>query len=134
LLESVADNQDWQPDPEEWSFRYIAAHLATVDKDCYLDRVVRIAAAEEPHFESYFNSGWDFSQCELRDSLHAWAVTRQEIIDYVRALPENTWSLTGTHAAFGKITVRDVLRMILDHDREHLQHLEQAISTYRTKT
>jgi len=134
LLELVADDQDWQSDPGEWSIRYIAAHLATVDRECYRDRVIRIAANENPHFESYFNSGRDFSQYDLRDSLYEWAVTRQEIIDFVRALPENNWSLTGTHAAFGTITVLDVLRMMLDHDQEHLQHLEQAISRYKTKT
>jgi hypothetical protein len=132
LLAPVADEQDWQSDPGEWSFRYIAAHLATVDKECYQDRVVRIAAAEKPFFESYFNTGWDFSQHELRDSLRKWAVTRQEIIDFVRALPEDAWVLTGTHAAFGTITVLDVLQMMLDHDLEHLRYLEQAISRYGT--
>ena len=48
LLEFVAEDQDWQPDPKEWSFRSIAAHLATVDKECYKDRVVRIVAGENP--------------------------------------------------------------------------------------
>jgi hypothetical protein len=133
LLESVADDQDWQSDSEEWSFRYIAAHLATVEKDCYQDRVVRIAADENPHFESYFNSGWDFSQYDLRVSLSEWMATRQEIIDFVSGIPEEKWLLTGTHTAFGTITVLDVLRMILDHDQEHLQHLEQEISRYRTQ-
>lgn len=133
LLESVADNQDWQPDPGEWSFRYIAAHMATVEEDCYQDRVMRIAAGENPYFECYFNTGWDFSSLDLRHSLKAWAVTRQEIIDYVRALPEEKLSLTGTHATFGTITVSDVLQMMLDHDREHLESLEKVITEYRTQ-
>jgi hypothetical protein len=33
LLETKADDQDWQPDPGEWSFRYIAAHLATTEEE-----------------------------------------------------------------------------------------------------
>jgi hypothetical protein len=41
LLDSVASDQDWRPDPGEWSFRYIAAHLATVDKNCFKDRVLQ---------------------------------------------------------------------------------------------
>jgi hypothetical protein len=133
LLESVSDDQDWQPDPEQWSFRDIAAHMATVEEDCYQDRVVRIAAGGNPHFKSYFNTGWDFSQFDLRDSIRKWAATRQEIIDFVRALPEEKWSLAGTHAAFGRITLLDVLQMMLDHDREHLQHLQQMVGEYRTK-
>jgi hypothetical protein len=133
LLESVADDQDWQPDPKEWSFRYIAAHMATVDKDCFKDRVVRIAAGENPHFESYFNTGRDFSWFDLRDSLREWALTRQEIFDFVQALPEGAWSLTGTHSRFGTITVLRVLQVMLGHDQEHLEHLEQVIEGYRLR-
>lgn len=133
LLESVADDQDWQPDPGEWSFRYIAAHLATVDKECYQDRVVRIASGENPHFESYFNNGRDFSQADLRDSLHKWAVTRREIVNLVRAVPEEKWLLTGTHDAFGTLTVPGVLGLMLDHDQEHLQHLKQSMDRHKTR-
>jgi hypothetical protein len=133
LLESVAADQDWQPDPKEWSFRYIAAHLATVDKDCFKDRVVRIAAGENPHFESYFNTGWDFTRFDLRNSLREWALTRQEIFDFVQALPEEGWSLTGTHPRFGTITVLRVLQVMLGHDQEHLEHLEQVIEGYRLR-
>lgn len=134
LLESVADDQDWQPDPGEWSFRYIAAHLTTVDKDCFMDRVVRISAGENPHYAPYFNTGWDFSRFDLKDSLRKWAATRQEIFDFVRALPEEKWSLSGTHATFGTITVGSVLQGMLGHDREHLQHLEQLIEEYQALT
>jgi hypothetical protein len=67
----------------------------------------------------------------LKDSLHDWTGTRQEIVDLVSALPEHARSLSGTHAAFGNITVLDLLQMMLDHDREHLQHLQQTLTRYR---
>lgn len=133
LLETVAGDQDWQPDPAEWSFRSIAAHLATVDKDCYYDRVVRISAGENPFFEPYFNTGWDFSQFDLSDSLQEWKTTRKEIFELINALPEDKLMLTGTHATEGKITVLDVLRMMYDHDREHIQELEPMLGEYRKK-
>jgi hypothetical protein len=133
LLESVAASQDWRPDPKEWSFRYIAAHLATVEKDCYLDRVQRIVAQENPFFESYFNTGWDFSQPDLGESLAEWHDTRQKLIEFVRALPEEKRSRAGTHAVFGTITPVDVLRGMLDHDQEHLEHLEQLMAEFKAQ-
>ena len=133
LLKSVADDQDWQSDPKEWSFRSVAAHLATVDKECYQDRVVPIAAGGNPHFESYFNTGRDFSKLDLLDSLREWASTRQEIIEFVSRLPEEKFVLTGTHAAFGTLTVRGVLKLMLDHDQEHVEDLKKAINKYRLK-
>ncbi|HAL61399.1 MAG TPA: hypothetical protein DCP08_03220 [Chloroflexi bacterium] len=133
LLNSVADNQDWQPSPDAWSFRYQAAHLATVEKEAYWDRVTRIAAGENPHFEPYFNTGRDFSQHELGNSLREWAVTRRKIIDFVRSLPQEKITLTGTHDTFGTITVLDVLQGMLDHDREHLGELTQLVADCRTE-
>jgi hypothetical protein len=133
LLESVADDQDWQPGPAEWSFRYIAAHLATVDRDCYRDRVIRISAGENPFFEAYFNTGWDFSRFDLSDSLREWKTTRQEIFELVNALPAEKLTLTGTHATEGKITALDVLRMMFAHDQEHIHELEPVIAEYKKK-
>lgn len=133
LLNSVADNQDWQPSLDAWSFRYQAAHLATVEKEAYWDRVTRIAGGENPHFEPYFNTGRDFSQHELRNSLSEWAVTRREIIRFVRSLPKAKIALTGTHDTFGTITVLDVLQGMLDHDREHLGELTQLVADCRTE-
>lgn len=133
LLEARTDDQDWQPAPGEWSFRYIAAHLATTEKECYQDRVVRIAAGGNPRFESYFNTDRDFSQFDLKDSLQAWTVTRQEIIDLVHSLPEEKRSLTGTHAAFGTLNVQGVVKLMLDHDQEHIQDLEKMMGRYGSK-
>lgn len=131
LLESVANDQDWQPNPSEWSFRYIAAHLATVDRECYHDRAVRISAGQNPFFEAYFNTGWDFSQCDLNDSLQEWKNTRRLILELVNTLPEDKLMLTGIHATEGEITVLDVLRMMSDHDQEHIQQLELVIREYK---
>ena len=134
LLQSMADGQDWQPAPDEWSFRYIAAHLVTVDKECYQDRVVRIAAGENPFFESYFNTGRDFGMFDLRDSVRAWANTRQEIIKVISNLSDEQLVLTGTHAAFGTLTVLSVLRLMFDHDQEHIRDLETMIGVYKQAT
>jgi len=133
LLNSVADNQDWQPSPDAWKFRYHAAHLATVEKEAYWDRITRIAAGENPHYESYFNTGRDFSQHELRNSLSEWTVTRWKIIHFVRSLPKAKIALTGTHDTFGTINVLHVLQGMLAHDREHLRELTQLVADYRTE-
>jgi hypothetical protein len=134
LLTSVADHQDWQPAPDMWSFRYHAAHMATVDQEAYWERVIRIVAGEKPHFEWYLNTGRDFSQHDLRDSLREWALIRRQIINFVRALPEDKLTLTGTHQTFGTITVLDVLQGMLDHDRKHLEELQQYAATLLSTT
>jgi hypothetical protein len=131
LLETVATDQDWRPDAENWSFRYIAAHMAACDKECLLVRITEIASGKNPYFEFYSNSTRDFSQLDLKQSLKEWDIIRQEIIDFFRTLPEEKLSLTGDHKTFGKITVPDYLKIGVSHDREHLQELAQLITEYR---
>ncbi len=94
ILESMAENQDWQADTERWSFRFIAAHMATVEEECFLDRVKRFSTEDSPHFEHYDNTGRDFGQFELMNSLREWAALRWELLDIVCSMPENTWQHT----------------------------------------
>jgi hypothetical protein len=131
LLTSVAHDQDWQPAPDEWSFRYIAAHLATGEKECLAERLRQIATGTNPVFDMYLNSQNDFSGMDMQRTLQDWVATRQAICDYVRALPEESLLLTASHAAYGTITMLDYLRIWLEHDQEHLQDLEQKIAAYR---
>ncbi|HSM58820.1 MAG TPA: DinB family protein [Candidatus Sulfomarinibacteraceae bacterium] len=133
-LRAVAEQQDWQPEPGQWSFRYVAAHLAAVEKDCMWERLQRIASGSEPHFEYYENTGWDFSQQELTASLETWRRRREESLAFVRALLPEALSLEGTHAAFGTITVQDVMRIILEHDQEHLAELDEALEAFAGDT
>src|SRR5438034_1083138 len=86
LLESVADDQDWRPKDEHWSFRHIAAHLEACQTECVLVRVRQIAAGAKPTFEFYDNDGWDFSDRELRHSLVDWRESRARLFEFVRAL------------------------------------------------
>src|SRR5437773_10149772 len=105
LLESVADDQDWRPKDEHWSFRHIAAHLEACQTECVLVRVRQIAAGAKPTFEFYDNDGWDFSDRELRHSLVDWRESRARLFEFVRSLsPELTTA--GTSA-----TVSSVIRL-----------------------
>ena len=133
LLLSVADAQDWQPEPDEWSFRFIAGHMATVDKDCFFQRMSAIVAGLEPTFEHYLNDEWNFGHLDLTYYLKEWAATRQTLIEFVRALPEEAFLLTGTHNTFGTITVLDILQIMFDHDREHIEHLQPLLIQYKTE-
>ena len=125
ILESLAENQDWQPDTERWSFRFIAAHMATVEEDCFLDRVKRFSTNESLHFEHYDNTGRDFGQFELINSLREWAALRRELLDMVSSMPENTWHRSAAHSTRDTQTLLELLHIVLEHDQEHLQEVQQ---------
>ena len=131
LLLAMSGVQDWQLNPDTWSFKYIAAHLATTEKECFFDRVTRIASGSHPRFDYYSNTGRDFSQTDLRNSLQVWTFARHALFSFVEALPPQKLSLTGTHAELGEITIVDTLKTMLDHDLEHLEELQYLTTAYR---
>ena len=130
LLEVMAHDQDWQPEPVEWSFRYIAAHLATVEKKCHLRRIRRIASGEQPSFSPYTNVGAEFGQFDLHDSLRDWINTRQELIEFVRELSDHALHFTGMQEDVGRITLLDALEEILEQDQGNLRHVCRLIIDY----
>ena len=127
LLASVSDRQDSRPDKQHWSFREIAAHLEACQVECVLVRIRQIAANAKPTFEFYDNEGWDFSDRDLGDSVRSFNESRQRVIEFAGSLSKDQLSRTGQHKTFGPITVADYLRIDLEHDREHLGDLAQAI-------
>ena len=64
LLASMAHVQDWQPEPAEWSFRFIAAHLAAVEQQVYLHRIRRIASGQTPVLTHYENQAASFAHVD----------------------------------------------------------------------
>jgi hypothetical protein len=129
LLESVADDPDWRPNGEHWSFRHIAAHLEACQTECVLVRVRQIAAGAKPRFEFYDNDGWDFSDRDLGRSLREWRESRARVFEFVRSLSPERLARTGSHRTFGEITVLDYLKVDLEHDREHIADLKEMLGT-----
>ena len=130
ILTAYADRQDWRPKEGEWSLREIAAHLATAERECFLDRIQRISSGENPDLAYYQDTGRDFGDVDLIESLEKWQATRHEIIMLIRSLPDSAWKLTGNHAHRGPIDVADVLRITLEHDVEHLIVLKQDLNHF----
>ncbi len=119
--------QDWRLSPGEWSFREVAAHMATTEEECFKERVRLIASGQNPEFEYYLNDGRDFSHLDLEESIHKWRANREEIILDLKQLPDEAWENTGVHLTFGTIKLVDLLKIMLDHDLGHLQEMQPMI-------
>lgn len=125
LFLAVADDQEWRPAPNQWSFRQVAWHLATAEHDCLFDRVRQIAGGTNPTFGIYLDTETEFVTRDLHFALERWADARRAVIDFVNALPAEALAFTGYHPSFGRLTVLGYLQIFLDHDQRHLADLQQ---------
>ena len=130
-LYPLAYVQDWRPGEDRWSFRFLAAHLAAAERECFQERIHRIAAGEKPLLEYYSDTGRNFRDCDLRLSLGSWQGTRKALFAFVRGLPGSAWAMTGVHERDGTIGIWEVLLSMQAHDREHLEELDGMMMRYR---
>ena len=131
LLERMTPIQDWQPEPAEWSFRFIAAHLATVEQTCHLPRVIRIASGETPRLDLYINTAANYDNADLHKSLKKWIATRTELIHFVQSLSDQQLTFIGVHESVGPMTILELLKEILEQDQGNLRHVRQLIVAYQ---
>ncbi len=130
LLDLTADIQDWQREPAEWSFRLTAAHLATIERDCHLDRIKQVAAGSHPHFTPFVSTYLDQDGVDLAVSLAEWATVRCQLFDFVASLSDEELRYTGTHDTLGTVTVIDLLKELSALDDRQFRYVEQLIRDY----
>lgn len=130
LLELTADIQDWQREPAEWSFRLTAAHLATIERDCYLDRLTRIASGSRPHFDPFISTCLAQEGAELSASLDEWTGVRRQLLEFVASLSDEELYFTGTHDTLGTVTTIDLLNELSARDDRQFRYVEQLIEDY----
>lgn len=112
----------------EWTVRDVAAHLAACDSECFEPRVRAMAGGERPRFEFYSNDDRDFGDAELAAALDEWSAARARLCGFVRSLSGQELNWVGMHDEFGEITIERYLEIALEHDRDHLEALEQSAS------
>jgi len=84
--------------------------MEATDAECLLVRIRQIAYTT-PSFEFYNNTGWDFSDRDLRDSLRGWQQSRAQMIEFAQSLSTERLARTGHHKTFGDITVAEYLEI-----------------------
>jgi hypothetical protein len=131
LLEAMASIQDWQPEPAEWSFRFLAAHLAALEQTCHLPRVISITSGETPTLSLYTTTAAEYHKADLHKSLKRWLSVRRELIDLVASLSPRQLDYVGIHESLGPLTVLELLHEILEQDRGNLRHVRQLIIAYQ---
>lgn len=127
LLRDGASTPDWAPAEDRWSFRYIAAHLATTERECFLERVRLFQEKEQPHFHYYHNSERDFSGQDIDENIAAWKAARQKLIAGIQSLDDVQLANVAVHETRGEINIFGLLDLILDHDQVHQQELEENL-------
>ena len=118
IVENMPDGiLDWQPAADRMSIREIARHIGSSEM-WYLSRLTHLR--EEPELDLLAYLAW----------------SRTAVIDTISTLDEEKYATVvtqpeGTHFPDEPWSVRKVLRRLLEHEREHIAHIDEVLAEWR---
>jgi len=129
LRRAPAAGDDHDAPEEEWSPARIIGHLISYARH-YRERLHLMAWMTDPVFVEYDDdqeardNAWQSSDgarllASLRDAIAA-------TVDVLKDLPDAAWGRAGIHPASGRRSIRQQLRLNLDHYDEHIAQLQRA--------
>lgn len=131
MLQEGSEQPDWRPDEQAWSFRMIAAHMRHVEIETLYRRTQRILTEDTPQFSYYLNTGWRFDGLDMGEALNEWVLWRRRWLDLVETFSAEEHRRHGQHPTFGKLTVRGVMQVALEHDRDHAKDIERMVEKFK---
>ncbi len=109
-----------------WSPHEVATHLADTEVVTGW-RVRQILAVDEPDIQPYDQDAWvaalHYSSRDLALALEAFAAARRANVEILRLLSEAEWARAYHHSEYGRLTLRQKLQHISDHDLAHLRQI-----------
>ncbi len=125
---------DNRPDPERFTLREVAAHLADWDK-VFLGRLLQTRDSDNALLQG-LDEGQvaldnDYAHSDPHESLTRYAAGRMETTAFLRSLTPEQWARTAHHTEIGPITMEAQAALIAFHDGYHRQQVVEWLSLAR---
>ena len=115
------------PADDAWSAVAVLAHLRASD-DILSPRLVAMLVRDEPSLPAFDDRRWGevmgYAEADFQELLAAFTFRRAELVKVLRGLAPSDWERAGVHEAHGRITLRETLRHLVEHEAEHCVQLE----------
>lgn len=112
----------------EWSVRDIVAHLRD-NEARYFPKMHLISVAEHPDLRRVQNIG--ATEYDPDDTVFTvmsqYRRLRQSTLSLLRELPRDGWRRAGVDVDSSRVTIRDLARELMAHDREHLAQIDETL-------
>lgn len=109
-----------------WSPAEIATHLADTEVVTGW-RMRQTLAVDEPDIQPYDQDAWaealHYDKRDLTLSLDAFAAARRANLEILRLLSDAEWERAYRHEEYGRLTLRQKIQHISDHDLAHLRQI-----------
>lgn len=105
-----------------------ACHLADLEREAYQVRIGRIRAEQNPQLADFDGAAaaeaGRYHERALAQSLAAFAAARARSLETLRAVGAHEWSRPAAQEGVGALTLKDIPRLMAEHDASHRAELE----------
>ena len=135
LADTIPTEIDHAPDEHSWSLRKIVAHLADSEVVAAW-RFRRLIADPNPTLEAFdeklwaANLGYDWRHPS--DSLKSFLHLRTENHDLLMHLTPDYFDRSGTHVERGRVTLKDMIRINIEHAERHAAQIRRVREHFRS--
>ncbi len=119
-----------QPGAGEWSVRDVICHLRDYAAEEDRLRLRRIVEESNPFLSGNYDpwgNAHRYAEVPVSQALADLAQRREELVTWLKGLPDEAWARPARHAIFGPTTFKEMVKFIIDHDRTHWQQMIDAI-------
>jgi uncharacterized damage-inducible protein DinB len=113
-----------------------ACHLRDLEREGYLVRVKRILEEERPALEGFDGAAVararDYPSQDGREAARDFAAARRGLIAILAPLDAASLAREGDFDG-KRITLADLVAMVVDHDREHRQEIEALLAALESR-
>src|SRR5262249_53963484 len=107
-------------------------HIADLEREGFGARVRKILAEENPSLPDFDGERIarerEYLKLPLAPALDAFAVARADTLRLLRAVSGDQRARAGQQEGVGRVTLADLPRRILDHDRAHLNEIADLLA------
>jgi FMN phosphatase YigB (HAD superfamily) len=122
-----------RPKPGEWSLIEIISHLADVDIEVNIPRLILIEKESNPFIEAALTDQWAEERHYIynnpSEEINKFIENRKKLVDILENFELDQWNKTINHAIFGPTSTIELIKFITQHDRIHLT---QIVETYKS--
>jgi hypothetical protein len=136
-LRAAADRlgaASWRTAPAQGGFSLVeqAWHLADLEREGYALRIQRLLEEDDPLLPNFdgdrIAAERDYRTKSMEEGLAAFGAARARNLVLLGAQEPGAWDRSGTQAGVGRVTLRDVPRMMLEHDDSHRAEIAALIA------
>lgn len=116
---------------ENWGAPEIIAHLVDIER-VYRGRIHEVLNQDSAYLKAADPDALarehDYASRDMAASIEEFSQERGETLSLLFNLALKDWEKTGIHYKHGEVSVEDLVERLIDHDKGHLQQIEQVLA------